>query len=122
MEWETGLVAVLTPVLSAFCSHPWLPRSVFYPSRVIHRLCKGVANSYNTHGGIARGVEVHTAYQLPVSPPVPIDVQYLETVSPQVPVGLWTQFAIVCGVQIEAPISTNMCFNQRLFETTCAHS
>lgn len=51
-----------------------------------HVLCKGVANSYFTHGGITRGHEIHTAYQLPVSPPVPIDVQYLETVSPQVPV------------------------------------
>jgi hypothetical protein len=83
---------------------------------VTHRLCKGVANSYITHGGIARGVEVHTAYQLPVSPPVPIDVQYLETVSPQVPVGLHTQSCIttlcsvactVYGVEIEALLATS---------------
>lgn len=49
-------------------------------------LCKGTANSYTTHGGITRGAEVHTAYALPASPPVPIDVQYMESVSPQVPV------------------------------------
>jgi hypothetical protein len=64
--------------------------SVLYPRRVTHVLCKGVANTYLTHGGITRGPEVHTAYQLPVSPPVPCDVQYLETVSPRVPVSaLW---------------------------------
>lgn len=60
--------------------------SVLYPRRVTHMLCQGVSNSYITHGGITRGGEVHTAYQLPASPPVPCDVQYLETVSPCVPV------------------------------------
>lgn len=62
------------------------PRSVFYPRGVRHQLCKGVDNSYLTRGGICRGVEVHTAYTLPAAPPVPMDVQYLDSVSPRVSV------------------------------------
>jgi hypothetical protein len=33
-----------------------------------------------------RSEDIHKAYQLPASPPVPIDAQYLERYSQQVPV------------------------------------
>jgi len=65
---------------------PGASPSVFYPKRVKHLLCQGVANTYETVGGITQGAELHKAYQLPVSPTVPVDVQYLDTVSPVVPV------------------------------------
>jgi hypothetical protein len=70
--------------------------SVFYPRVVVHTLFASCAHTYTTAGAITRGTEVHTAYQLPSSPPVPIDVQFLETAPDEVPVSVLDEGGCVC--------------------------
>jgi hypothetical protein len=41
---------------------------------------------YQTLGCKVRSEDIHKAYQLPASPPVPIDAQYLDIYSQRVPV------------------------------------
>jgi hypothetical protein len=63
-------------------------------------LLKGCAHTYTTAGALIRRAAVHSAYQLPASPPVPVDAQYLDSTSPVVPVRALCARAraCVCGM------------------------
>ncbi|WIA19987.1 hypothetical protein OEZ85_005860 [Tetradesmus obliquus] len=59
---------------------------VFFPREVEHVLFPGCSHKYTTLGCKVRSEDIHKAYQLPASPPVPIDAQYLDIYSQRVPV------------------------------------
>lgn len=63
-----------------------LPCSVYYPQVIVHQIHQDCQHFYSTHGAVVRGNDIHRAYQMPASPRVPIDAQYLQRYPERVPV------------------------------------